>query len=827
MWIISVVTAGAMSPVAATLTAISLGIGYATIILDAINALVLKKLIMMYRALHAFTSEADPRDVVTQGHAISQASGAAMGFVGGFAGGVAGGALAEKGVKIAKGKPPTPVPDHPTPPAASGEGPTVKAQPTAEGKPVAQPSPEPQGETKTPSTAAPETKLLPEGSGLDKGTATQPGTSVTPSGETGKPPSAAPSSKPLPEDGHIVWSAMEQLGEKFDMGAGVAPKKRINFQKKAATRKANFEKGMRAAGFSPKEAGKEVSNVQWEPVEGKANPKKAQTARARYARELAELHDERTKAQREAMKGFWKGEGEKGPIESEEALDKRLAGWVDPHAGVGPLTPTKPDVVRPLKEPPRVTEPRTGKAQAGLLGRHEHQPPRGAALISEHVMPGAQWAAIMEGKKGSIYSSRQYGLDFTMLFGKEEAGIKTHEGPTADNARTRALKAKAARGERIDIVADILLPSIEETIRARNIAEQRRAPHGQPTWLSYLPAASRAGEREGERGQEPGLRRNLDEFAHLDVRSMNTTEKVLYAAEVVGGGAAVTALRDFEQAVREPVIEHVNPNYPVPPCMPNDIVAIQNQIRQILDSAQKSKPHPRPWSDSKRITRRMRHRWITCRSAQMRRSAQPRRISRLSAPHRGQQTEAGKREERKQCDLGLFESSFRTHHPDATHACFCQVRVSRLFPAELVAAIDCGHDAGFRRDPCRRCSQEWQAQPDQDAYRYAEVPQPTRQYGHDDERTEGGPRPAGREDSGGCLDPQTDRGESQGVRSRPEPGQAGHPRPGLSEQGSPRSGDQIACGGRSDRCVARRAGRAKTGSGPEPSRSPRCMGSTT
>jgi hypothetical protein len=134
MWVITVLTVGIASPLAATLSTIAVGIGLATLALDAINALVLKQLVVIFRSLHAFTSEADPRDVVTQGNAIGQAAGAATGFVGGLAGGIAGGTAVEKGsARLASTKKTPPVPEHPTPGAASGEGPTVKAEPPETG----------------------------------------------------------------------------------------------------------------------------------------------------------------------------------------------------------------------------------------------------------------------------------------------------------------------------------------------------------------------------------------------------------------------------------------------------------------------------------------------------------------------------------------------------------------------------------------------------------------------------------------------------------------------------------------------------------------------
>ena len=128
VWAVTVATLGAASPIAATLTAIAAAIGIGTMALDAINALVLKRMITLFRALHGFASEADPRDVVAQGQAIEGAAAATAGFVGGLAGAKAG----EKGLHFASSKVGPKIPAHPTLPAASGEGPIVKAEPVPE-----------------------------------------------------------------------------------------------------------------------------------------------------------------------------------------------------------------------------------------------------------------------------------------------------------------------------------------------------------------------------------------------------------------------------------------------------------------------------------------------------------------------------------------------------------------------------------------------------------------------------------------------------------------------------------------------------------------------
>ena len=66
---------------------------------------------------------------------------------------------------------------------------------------------------------------------------------------------------------------------------------------------------------------------------------------------------------------------------------------------------------------------------------------------------------------------------------------------------------------------------------------------------------------------------------------MTTSEKIVYlAGGPATGAAAITAMRGFEEASSEPVVEHVNPKYPDPPCTPQKIVDVQNQILDTLDA---------------------------------------------------------------------------------------------------------------------------------------------------------------------------------------------------------------------------------------------------
>jgi hypothetical protein len=134
MWIITVASAGLASPLAATLSSIALGIGTASMILDAVNAMILQPCILLFRSLHTFTSQADPREVESQGGALAKSAGVMGGALGAFAGGKA----AHVG---GNAKPPAEAPEtkvhseHPIPAPAAGEDTVIqfeKPQPLSE-----------------------------------------------------------------------------------------------------------------------------------------------------------------------------------------------------------------------------------------------------------------------------------------------------------------------------------------------------------------------------------------------------------------------------------------------------------------------------------------------------------------------------------------------------------------------------------------------------------------------------------------------------------------------------------------------------------------------
>lgn len=105
---------------------ISLGISAVTSVLDEINAAILQPCVLLFTALHEYTSQADPREVEAQGERISTAAAASGAALGAWAGGRA--AHIGGGAHPSEDLPPTQRPAHETPPPAAGEGPTVHFQ---------------------------------------------------------------------------------------------------------------------------------------------------------------------------------------------------------------------------------------------------------------------------------------------------------------------------------------------------------------------------------------------------------------------------------------------------------------------------------------------------------------------------------------------------------------------------------------------------------------------------------------------------------------------------------------------------------------------------
>src|SRR3569623_327783 len=80
MWLVTILTVGVATPLAAACTSLAAGIVAVTTILDMINRGVIQPLVLVFRAMHAFTSQADPRDAAEMGDGISEAASDAASF---------------------------------------------------------------------------------------------------------------------------------------------------------------------------------------------------------------------------------------------------------------------------------------------------------------------------------------------------------------------------------------------------------------------------------------------------------------------------------------------------------------------------------------------------------------------------------------------------------------------------------------------------------------------------------------------------------------------------------------------------------------------------
>lgn len=97
MWIGAVLSAGALSPLALTLSAIATGITLATTAIGIIISVVIRPAVTALRALHTFESQGDPAQIEAEGALLESAAGQITGAVGGAVGGRAGGRAGTRG----------------------------------------------------------------------------------------------------------------------------------------------------------------------------------------------------------------------------------------------------------------------------------------------------------------------------------------------------------------------------------------------------------------------------------------------------------------------------------------------------------------------------------------------------------------------------------------------------------------------------------------------------------------------------------------------------------------------------------------------------------
>lgn len=168
MWLVTLLTFGAASPLAATLTTFAGGIIAVTSIMDAINRGCIQPLVLLFRMMHTFTNKADPRDVEEEGDGISDAASDAASFFAGKAaekgmdaageklhlGGGGDAADAKKGSGPEQAKAPAAKPEGPAPenteapkPAATTEAPKSEAPKTEASPDENGAKPKPEGDT--------------------------------------------------------------------------------------------------------------------------------------------------------------------------------------------------------------------------------------------------------------------------------------------------------------------------------------------------------------------------------------------------------------------------------------------------------------------------------------------------------------------------------------------------------------------------------------------------------------------------------------------------------------------------------------------------------
>jgi hypothetical protein len=125
-WAAAIPTFGASSPIAIQCTLVATKAALVSAVLSMVKA-ALGPLVLLFRALHSFTTQADPREVQVQGRGLSDAAKGVGGFVGAMAGAAVGSKMGEKaGKRISARFPPAETPKVPT--GRAPEPPAVEAK---------------------------------------------------------------------------------------------------------------------------------------------------------------------------------------------------------------------------------------------------------------------------------------------------------------------------------------------------------------------------------------------------------------------------------------------------------------------------------------------------------------------------------------------------------------------------------------------------------------------------------------------------------------------------------------------------------------------------
>ena len=423
LWIASIISLGVLSPLAGTLTAITLAIGAVTLALDLINMIVLQPAVTLFRALHTFTSAADPREVVADGQLLSQAAA--------NNGGAIGGVLSAKASNIGGPRPNPQAPESTTrvddtPPPAGGDGPRVDFE--------AHPQPP---EVPPPAQVLPDVGTAPSRPPVDVEAPVQPtrppieaetaAVPVRPAAETDVP---APPARPAAE---VEAPAAAVRPEATEVPAVAARPPAVGDTPAAAARPTETETA-------------------------------AQPARTPEQPVLPGLEA--------AMAA--------PPQRRPEPVLQPRGPQVEPDI-VLPLEQPRPEIGPSdvgYAEVHRLQEPRGGVNRAQ---ESEHIMPgkQWETVMTPRRPDGTTGDPIYVSQTG-----RHYQNDITLRVEALLAKWKTNRGANSDKRRIDALKARAANGQPINVIEDIYLPAIEQTNQARLNTPGTQVTEGQIVWVA-------------------------------------------------------------------------------------------------------------------------------------------------------------------------------------------------------------------------------------------------------------------------------------------------------------------------------------------------------
>jgi len=599
MWVISVLTVGVASPLAATLSAIAVGIGLGTMALDAINALYLKRLITVFRALHTFDADADPRDVVTQGGAITSAAGAANNFLGGLAGGVAGGFAAEKGIKLAETKLSKPAPDHPTPPPAS-KAPEVKADPPADSPAAAADAPKTTPDTPVDAPKAPDAPVE-----ASKTPADAPVEATKTPADAPEAPKAA-ESKPKPND--ASWAEFDDfMKETSDSPFG--DKLEAEHQKATVPPPA-APPGTKYGRSAYRRLRRLLRQEQPKPHPGMQAQHQNKWLRA--TRDIPNKADRMT-VERISRNRMW--------LQNDPAGPASLL-LVDPKGGptrytIGEAPPTKQLSLRGLEPPaPERQYQVEHKLMDNYLTERAYEkilktdPNANHNLVTEWGGGEARWR--MEGTPGQGEWGWQPQTSPPQQMPLKLPELAPKAPPRAVDPRQLDLFDRPAGPGKTEPPSgqlDLFAPKPPEPVTTPPAADDAPAAKSAATTpvADDVPAATvvppattplGVGPEQPEsivpRGPSGQQGRKEDGFGDAAMRNWRAATAMnprLATAAVVAGvpqallaaHAAVELGKGYAKARREPVIEHVNPAYESPPGSPQQVVDLQNEMLKILE----------------------------------------------------------------------------------------------------------------------------------------------------------------------------------------------------------------------------------------------------